>query len=431
MPLLKRRRTLLDKALRGVAALSIAVPGYLMFANYMAHQVDLEFQQSFDSVRFDDERKRAAIREDTDDAVGAKARRRLNESIVRDSSGNLPQVMDRNVQWTIPRGQTPAQAFDEVTNKLKTGDIVLFYGTGSMSWRISRLGYLFSAFNTDALRYSHVAMVAAPLPIDALDALQRVKQRHALVPRQPDAPWYKRLIGSNRTPTQMATSPTPMLDALVAASSPTSPLIIEAIDNKDCNARNVLPKPNSVVYDQVMVSYLRDRAFGVEYEPKPRWCYNRVAVRRLEGHTWDENTIVSYEAFLQNNCGRPMDKSPTLALAMVDPKLHKRASPAIISCSELVADGLRAIKVLPEVPLENWREAGGGKFLPSVMYAPLHFTTLGANWMGWSYLKEFTSERIRVRPEERIDMSITAGPTPPRPRGVPADLVTGTGGAEK
>jgi hypothetical protein len=291
-----------------------------------------------------------------------------------------------------------------------------------MSWKITRLGFIFSAFNTDALRYSHVGMVVAPLPEDCLQAMAALKGGSHAAAAETKAPWWNLFGGGGKSNTPAAaatsgnTSPTPMLDALHAASKDGTPLIIEAIDNKDCNARNVLPDPAALLHDQVMVSRLEDRAFGVDYrEAAPRWCYSRLAMRHVTGTEWTPERVQEFEAWLAESMGRPMDKKPTLPLAMADPRLHSRSDPRIVSCSELVADGLRALGMIDKVPLQRWREHGKGKLLPSVMYAPLHFTSLGERWCDWGYLALRDVSTMRVEPEQRVLMNRTQQPPPVEP----------------
>src|SRR5690349_9700497 len=121
------------KVARGSLGLAVAVPVYLKFADYKAALIDQEF---------------------------------------------LPLQGDDARPVTMPQNQAPAQALERLAPSLRTGDLVLFYGSGR-SWAITRFGFLVSGFNLDALRYSHVAMVAAPLPAEAVAIVAQLKAQRA------------------------------------------------------------------------------------------------------------------------------------------------------------------------------------------------------------------------------------------------------------
>lgn len=338
--------------------------------------------------------------------------------------------------YTIPKGQRSAQHWTDVLPTLRTGDVVLMMGTGSMSWKITTLGFAWMFYDLDALRYSHIAVVVGPdLWADA-DTSRAGRERKMLRPL--DA--LKQLTPSaliDLAVLRVATVfDTPIgaevmrrADAAYTARGRTpdhwrwttpSPLILEAIDNKDVNGSNVL-QPGVTLHDQVQVGYLADRIFGKEGD---RWCYNRVAVRRLTGFEWTPERRQKAREFVEANAGRPMDKSPRLMLAMVDPDLHKRDDPRTISCSELVVDFYKAIGVLPNGPaVKPWARFKDGAdtglkgvlrgvAFPSICYAPYHFTTNGMRYK--SHYFGFEGRDVAFGPEERVDLDIPATrmPTP-------------------
>lgn len=281
-----------------------------------------------------------------------------------------------------PQEDYALEEWSQVEPTLCEGDIVLLMGTGMTSWKIIMAQFAYSCMQPAALRYSHVAVVVEPAQ------LERWPSQSAATTSM-ETSMHNRSLSPAGTIADILRNERSMLQRKQKRGA----VIMEAIDNCDVNAPDVNGK---VRHECVQLVEAKHRLFGREGE---RWCYNRFAVRRLKGFEWTPQRKRLLRAFINENVGRPMDKSPLLVLSFIHPRLYEwtgaRATGREVSCGELIVDLYKWCGVIqnaapaPESVAPGEEGASGGPHdddsggagansrqrtgRPSVQVAPFHF----------------------------------------------------------
>jgi hypothetical protein len=232
--------------------------------------------------------------------------------------------------------------WDEVERELQPGDVLLMMGTSTMSWKICNSQFVHSFFRPAAIRYSHVALVVAPL----------------------EPPTVDQVTGKVLRPGHGA-------------------LIYEVMDNTDCYITDYLTNTIRTMSPQVVEA--KKRIFALDtVTGKP--CYCRLGVRRLvrlrsdEMPDWSLDELDGREVILKRRDAaksglgsRPaltpemvrrlwsfiadhdqyaMDDSPMVMLAFVHPAVTRlidhRGGRTMTTCSELLAKLLLDVGVTQE-----------------------------------------------------------------------------------
>lgn len=231
--------------------------------------------------------------------------------------------------------------WDDIEPTLAIGDVVLLMGASSMSWKICNSQFAHSFFKPQAIRYSHVAVVVAPMIPD---------------------------VKCSKT------------DKVVTPGR--GALILEVMDNTDSNISDV---NGNVKYHCPQVVEARKRIFGLDTEAGTH-CYTRVGVRKLilaetggvrkstrvvvpmhsnggreislptsivrftPGLEATPELLARIDAFIKAHENYEMELSPSVMLAYVHPWLHQawnsRGDKKMTMCSELISDFYKDIGVM-------------------------------------------------------------------------------------
>ncbi|KAG8348330.1 hypothetical protein TRVL_00856 [Trypanosoma vivax] len=274
----------------------------------------------------------------------------------------------------------PIEDWALVEPTLREGDIVLMMGTGPVSTKIAAAQFLYSGMRASALHYSHVAVVVEPAQFERWP----LRQASPFAAGGP--------IGSsssNAATDNVEDYRGRSLEAFVALGSGKLPtqrrrkrgaVIMEAIDNEDIMA----PDVNGVVRKGcVQLVEASHRLFGQDGD---RLCYKRFAVRRLKGFEWTPQRKRLLRTFINENVGRPLDKSPLVLLSYLHPQLYEwtgsRALGTEVSCGEIIADLYKYCGVIRQRsrPLTHEVRTGVEEgeeewyyVRPSIQTAPFHF----------------------------------------------------------
>ncbi|ESL07659.1 hypothetical protein TRSC58_04648 [Trypanosoma rangeli SC58] len=292
--------------------------------------------------------------------------------------------MEASVQQLFqPHEEYPLEDWSEVEPTLREGDVVLLMGTGITSWKISTAQFVYSLMRPAALRFSHASVVVEPAQLERWSSQSFVPTTGVSV----EASEGRRQLLSSCTIADMLQRERSMRHRKQKRGA----ILLEAVDNLDINAPDVDGK---VRHECVQLVEAKRRLFGREGE---RWCYSRVAVRRLKGFEWTPQRKRLLRSFISENVGRPMDKSPLMILSFIHPKLYEwtggRRQGTEISCSELIVDLYKHCGVIQKrmrmVPVKDGTTSTDGDVVlnpdgsfscpqwyfnrPSIQTAPFHF----------------------------------------------------------
>ncbi|KEG09590.1 hypothetical protein DQ04_04981040 [Trypanosoma grayi] len=242
-----------------------------------------------------------------------------------------------------PHEDYPLEEWSQVERTLREGDIVLMMGTGVTSWKITTAQFVYSLMQPAALRYSHVAVVVEPAQLERWP-LRPMSSTTATVEKAEYG--YAAVTplssSSSSSSSSTAAASTTIADILrdersmLQRKQKRGAIIMEVVDNVDVNAADVNGK---VRHECVQVLEANRRLFGRDGE---RWCYSRFAVRRLKGFEWTPQRKRLLRTFINENVGRPLDKSPLLMTSFIHPRLYEwtgaRRRGTEISCAEMIVD---------------------------------------------------------------------------------------------
>ncbi|ORC79582.1 uncharacterized protein TM35_002051000 [Trypanosoma theileri] len=242
----------------------------------------------------------------------------------------------------VPHEEFPLEEWAQVEPTLREGDVVLMMGTGSTSRRITWAQFAYSLLRPAALRYSHVGVVVEPAQFERWplyrpsSSTSSTSTGTSLTTTTTTAGGRDGLEYSGRLSTSTIADMLRDERLRLQRKQKRGVVMMEVVDNLDVNAPDVNGK---VRHECVQLVEASHRLFGREGE---RWCYNRFAVRRLKGFEWTPQRKGLLRQYVNENVGRPLDKSPLLVLSFIHPKLYEwtgaRRTGREISCAEMIVD---------------------------------------------------------------------------------------------
>ncbi|RNF26196.1 uncharacterized protein Tco025E_01660 [Trypanosoma conorhini] len=277
----------------------------------------------------------------------------------------------------------PLEEWSKVEPTLREGDVVLLMGTGITSWKITTAQFVYSLMRPAALRFSHVSVVVEPAQLERWPSPRFAPASSTAVEASKG--------GGQWLPSGRISDMLQRERSMRQRKQKRGAILLEAVDNLDINAPDVDGK---VRHECVQLVEAKHRLFGREGE---RWCYNRVAVRRLKGFEWTPQRKRLLRSFINENVGRPMDKNPLMILSFIHPKLYAwtggRQGGTEISCSELIVDLYKYCGIIQKrvrmVPVTDGAANADGDVVvnpdgslsrpqwyfnrPSIQTAPFHF----------------------------------------------------------
>ncbi|KAH9599874.1 hypothetical protein LSM04_000317 [Trypanosoma melophagium] len=246
----------------------------------------------------------------------------------------------------VPHEEFPLEEWAQVEPTLREGDVVLMMGTGSTSRRITWAQFAYSLMRPAALRYSHVGVVVEPAQFERWPLYRpsttSASTTNNTASTSTSTAGVTTMAGRDAMEHGGRLSTSTIADMLrderlrLQRKQKRGVVMMEVVDNLDVNAPDV---NGQVRHECVQLVEASRRLFGREGE---RWCYNRFAIRRLKGFEWTPQRKGLLRQYVNENVGRPLDKSPLLVLSFIHPKLYEwtgaRRTGREISCAEMIVE---------------------------------------------------------------------------------------------